>query len=203
MENIKQEKNIFELFKQLVDLETNNAKVEAVIFAKKGSRLVSNKVNDMYECIVENAKTYGKSIELASDTAKIKSAIEANILRNYTLSLEKVNKQYDNKRKAIVEEKMRWQARDEVASWRLHAIATLRDRAKATPEYAREKELQEQARMAIDEGDYETLGKVNKELTEISKTNKATKYAAEAKRIRAEKAQIAEMLQLCDQEIKN
>ena len=98
MENIKQEKNVFELFKKLVDLECNNAKVEAVIFAKKGSRLVTNKVNDMHECIVENAKEYGKKIEFVNETQKIKSAIEANILRNYALSLEKVNKQFDNKR---------------------------------------------------------------------------------------------------------
>lgn len=203
MENIKQEKNIFELFKTLVDLECNNAKVEAVIFAKKGSRLVANKVNDMHECIVENAKEYGKKIEFVNETQKIKSAIEANILRNYTLSLEKVNKQFDNKRKSIVGEKMRWEARRTVSAIQLDVISKMRDEAKKAPEYLREKTLQEQAKKAIDEGDYEKLSKINFELTEISKRNPATKLEAHSRELRAELALIEETLQMCEKEIKN
>lgn len=203
MENIKQEKNIFELFKKLVDLECNNAKVEAIMFAKKGTRLVSNKVNDMSECIVENAKEYGKKLEFVNDTQKIKSAIEANILRNYALSLEKVNKQFDNKRKAIVGEEMRWQARHTVASIQLNVVAKMRDEAKKAPEYLQEKQLQEQAKMAIDEGDYETLSKINKELTEISMRNPATKLEAQARQIRAELAIIEETIGRCEKHIKD
>lgn len=202
MENIKQEKNIFELFKTLVDLECNNAKVEAVIFAKKGSRLVANKVNDMHECIVENAKEYGKKIEFVNETQKIKSAIEANILRIYTLSLEKVNKQFDNKRKAIVGEKMRWEARRTVSEIQLNVIAKMRDEAKKAPEYLREKELQEQAKMAIDEGNYEKLSKINIELTEISRKNPATKLEVQSREIRAELAMIEETIQRCEKHIK-
>lgn len=203
MEENKQDKSIFELLKKLADLECNNAKVESVAFAKKGSRLVSNKVNDMTECILENAKEYGRKIEFVSETSKIKSAIEANIIRNYTLSLEKVNKQFDIKRKIILEEKMKWKNQDTKSAMVQDYIARQRDEAKQLPEYAREKELQEQARIALDEGEYEKLESINKELKAISKINKATKYEAQARHMRAERAKIAEAIRMCDEELEN
>lgn len=203
MENTEKDKSVYELLKKLADLECNNAKVEAITFAKKGSRLVSNKVNDMQECIIENAKEYGRKIEFVNETAKIKSAIEANIIRNYTLSLEKVNRQFEEKYKAILEKSMELKNKDCEAIMVQNYIAGLRDEAKKKPEYAREKELQEQAKTAIDEGDYDKLEKINGELREISKINKATKYEMQVKYIRAERAKIAEAIKICEDEIKN
>lgn len=202
MENTVKDKNVYELLKKLTDLECNNAKVEALTFAKKGSRLVSNKVNDMQECILENAKEYGRKLEFVNETAKIKSAIEANIIRNYTLSLEKVNKQFDIKYKTILEKSMELKNKDCEAIMVQDYIAGLRDEAKSKPEYAREKELQEQAKTAIDEGDYEKLEEINEELRAISKINKATKYEMQVKYIRAERAKIAEAVKKCEEEIK-
>lgn len=201
MENEIKDKSIYEVLKKLVDLECNNAKVEAITFAKKGSRLVSTKVNDMQECIVENAREYGKKLEFVNETAKIKSAIEANIIRNYTISLEKVNKQFDIKYKTILEKELELKNKDTEALMLQDSIAKLRDEAKKAPEYAREKELQEQAKIAIDEGNYDKLEEINKELREISKVNKATKYEAQVKQIRAERAKIAQAIEKCAEEL--
>lgn len=202
MENTEKEKSVIELLKKLSDLECNNAKIEAIIFAKKGSRLVSNKVSDMQECIVENAKEYGKKIEFINETLKIKNAIEANIIRNYTLSLEKVNKQFDIKYKTILEKNLELKNKECEALMVQDYITGLRNEAQKKPEYLREKALQEQAKTAIDEGDYEKLEKINEELREISKINKATKYEMQVKHVRAERAKIAEAVRICEEEIK-
>lgn len=202
MENTEKEKNVYELLKKLSDLECNNAKIEAIIFAKKGSRLVSNKVNDMQECIVENAKEYGKKIEFINETLKIKNAIEANIIRNYTLSLEKVNKQFDIKYKTILEKSLELKNKECEALMVQDYITGLRNEAQKKPEYLREKSLQEQAKIAIDEGNYEELEKINEELREISKVNKATKYENQVKHVRVERAKIAEAIKRCEEEIK-
>ena len=112
MEAVEQEKSVIELLKQIADLEFNNKKVEAIIYAKRGSRLVASKVSEMQECMEEQAKEYGKKLEYDEKTSKLKSAIEANILRNYTLSLEKVNKEFDNKYKTIEEEILKLEEKD-------------------------------------------------------------------------------------------
>ena len=144
MENVNQDKSIFELMKKIADLECNLAKVEAKTFARKGSRLIASKVNDMQECIVEKANEYGKQLEFVAETSKIKSGMEANIIRNYTLTLERINKCYDEQRKTIVAEQMSLKNLDTKATLEQDRIAKLRDEAKKAPEYAREKELREQ-----------------------------------------------------------
>lgn len=203
MEGTNQDKKIYELLKKLADLECNHAKVEAITFAKKGSLLVAGKANDMANCIAENAREYGKKIEFVNETGKIKSAIEANIIRNYVLSLENVNKQFDIKYKMILEQKMRLQNKEVETEMIQNYIARKRDEAKELPEYAREKELQVQAKFAIDDGDYERLENINKELKDISKINKATKYEVQAKHLRAERARIEEAINKCEEELKN
>ncbi len=202
MENVNQDKSIFELMKKIADLECNLAKVEAKTFARKGSRLIASKVNDMQECIVEKANEYGKQLEFVAETSKIKSGIEANIIRNYTLTLERINKCYDEQRKTIVAEQMSLKNLDTKATLEQDRIAKLRDEAKKAPEYAREKELREQVSRATEEGDYEELAKIVKELQEISKVNKATKYENQVKDIRAKRAMLAEAIEKCEEEIK-
>lgn len=203
MEDTNQDKKIYELLKKLADLECNHAKVEAITFAKKGSLLVTNKANDMANCIVESAREFGKKIEFVNGTEKIKSAIEANIIRNYILSLENVNKQFDIKYKMILEQKMRLQNKEVETDMFLNYFAGKRDEAKKLPEYAREKQLQIEAKFAIDDGDYERLEKINKELKDISKINKATSYETITKNLRAEKARIREAVDKIDEELEN
>ena len=203
MEGTNQDKKLYELLKKLADLECNHAKVEAITFAKKGSLLVAGKANDMANCIVENAKEYGKKIEFVNNTEKIKSAIEANIIRNYILSLENVNKQFDIKYKMILEQKMKLQNKALETEMIQNYIACKRDEAKKLPEYAREKQLQAEAKFAIDDGNYEKLEKINKELKEISKINKATQYEVKAKQLRAQRAQLEEAINNCDVELQN
>lgn len=197
----EKDKSIYELLKKLIDLECNNAKVESVIFAKKGSRLVSNKVNDMQECIEENAREYGKKIEYVNETTKIKSAIEANILRNYTLSLEKVNKQYDIKRKNIIEQTMELNKKLYDSYISQSYIEDKIKIAKDSPEYSREKQLREEAKDAIDDGDYEKLSKINNELKIISKINPISLYERKSKQIRAEIAKVEEAKEMLNKEI--
>ena len=71
MENVNQDKSIFELMKKIADLECNLAKVEAKTFARKGSRLIASKDNDMQECIVEKANEYGKQLEFVAEQDRI------------------------------------------------------------------------------------------------------------------------------------
>ncbi len=203
MEIAKQEKSITELLKQLADLEFNNKKVQAIIFAKRGSRLVANKVNDMKECIEEKANEYGRKIEYVQDTSKLKSAIEANILRNYTLSLERVNKEFDNKYKGILEEIMELENMDTNIIIVQDHTARKRDEEKAKPEYAEEQKLKEDAKLALEDGDYDKLEGINKRLKEISKINKGTELEKKAKNIRADRAKIAEAIKLCYKELEN
>lgn len=202
MENVNQDKSIFELMKKIADLECNIAKVEAKTFARKGSRLIADKVNDMQECIVEKANEYGKQLEFVAETSKIKSAIEANIIRNYTLTLERINKCYDEQRKTILARKMELKNLDTQATLEQDRIARLRDEAKKAPEYSREKELRDQVNDVTQQGDYETLAKICAELREISKVNKATQYENKVKDIRAKRAILNEAIEKCEEQIK-
>ena len=203
MEVAKQEKSVTELLKQLADLEFNNKKVQAIIFAKRGSRLVANKVNDMKECIEEKANEYGRKIEYVQDTSKLKSAIEANILRNYTLSLERVNKEFDSKYKGILEEIMKLENMDTNITMLQDHNARMRDEEKAKPEYAEEQKLKEEAKSALEDGDYNKLEEINKRLKEISKINKGTELDKKAKNFRADRAKIAEAIKQCYKELEN
>ena len=80
MENTQENKSIYDLLRELADIQFNRAKVEAATFTKKGKKLVSSKVNDMRECILESADEYNQKIEFVEGTKTIKNEIEANIL---------------------------------------------------------------------------------------------------------------------------
>lgn len=203
MESVEQQKSVIELLKQIADLEFNNRKVEAIIFAKRGSRLVSNKVSEMQECIEENAKEYGKKLEYVQETSKLKSAIEANILRNYTLSLERVNKEFDNKYKTIEEQILKVEDKDIELLIKQDYFAMRRNEEKAKPEYAEEQKLKQEAIETIEDGDYKKLEQINTRLKEISKINNATIFEKMSKDIRADRAKLKETIELCKKELKN
>ena len=201
MEAVEQEKSVIELLKQIADLEFNNKKVEAIIYDKRGSRLVASKVSEMQECMEEQAKEYGKKLEYDEKTSKLKSAIEANILRNYTLSLEKVNKEFDNKYKTIEEEILKLEEKDIELLIKQDYYAARRDEEKEKPEYIEEQELKEEAKEAIEDGNYAKSGKINKRLEAISKINNGTLLEKMSKDIRADRAKLKEEIELLKKEI--
>lgn len=199
---LSQDKNVIELVKQLEDNLFNEALLSAAMYAKKGSRLVSTKVSDFQEFIEEKARDYGKKITYNESTSKIQSTMEANLIREYTLALEKVVKQYDVKYKNILSQKLKLQGMDLSAMLVQNSTAIKRDEYKKAPEYAKEQHLREDAKKAIEEGDYEALEAMNKELRAISKINQATKLEKEARNIRAERATIDEEIKKYDEILK-
>lgn len=200
---LNQDKNVIELVKQLEDNLFNEALLSAAMYAKKGSRLVSTKVSDFQEFIEEKARDYGKKITYDESTSKIQNTMEANLVREYTLALEKLVKQYDVKYKSILAQKLKLQGMDLGAMLVQNSTAIKRDEYKKAPEYAKEQSLREDAKKAIEEGDYEALETMNKELQAISKINHATKLEKDAKNIRAERATIDEEIKKYDEILKS
>lgn len=200
---LNQDKNVIELVKRLEDNLFNEALLSSAIYAKKGSRLVSTKVGDFQEFIEEKAKGYGKKITYDESMSKIQSAMEANLVREYTLALEKIVKQYDVKYKNVLSQKLKLQGMDLGAMLVQNSTAIQREEYKKAPEYAKEQSLREEAKRAIEEGDYEALEIMNKELKAISKINHATKLEKNAKNIRAERAILNEEIKKYDEVLKN
>lgn len=198
---LNQDKNVIELEKKLEDNIFNEALLLAAIYAKKGSRLVSTKTSEFKELIEEKAREYGKKITY-NEASKIQNTMEANLIREYTLALEKVSKQFELKYKSALSQKLKLQGMDLGAILLQNSTALKRDEYKKAPEYEKEQQLREDAKKAIEEGDYEALETMNKELREISKVNHATKLEKETKNIRAERAILNEEIKKYDEILK-
>ena len=197
-QNIEQVDNITELAKFRADVMLNKNFVLAVMYSKKGSRLVATKVSELKELLETQSKEYGKKIIVNSKTGKIENKQEADIIKEYTAALEKIVKQYDDNYKKVLDIKLKLEGIAISGQIIQNDVATKRDKCKNAPEYAKEQQLREELQDALKAGDYATVEEKNKELLEISKINPATKLDNDSKNIRAEMAVIQEEIEKCD-----
>ena len=181
MEKAQENKSIFDLLKKLADIQFNRAKVGAAEFAKRGKNLVANKVNDMRECILESANEYNQRIEFVEGTKTIKSAMEANILRNYELSLSAAKREYEAMYNGIAKEKGNLEIIENTAMMRQAHFGKLLEEEKKKPEYAKREELKKQAKEAIDNGDNDKAATLIDEIRILSNSLKADEYEKEYK----------------------
>ena len=206
-QTIEQVDNVIELAKQRADIMLNKNFVLAVMYSKKGSRLIETKVSELKELLEANAKQYGKKIIYDSKTGKIQNKQEAELIKEYRTALEKIVKQYDDNYKKILENKLKLDGIAISGQIIQNDIASKRDRCKNAPEYAKEQKLRDELQDALKSGDYITVEEKNKELLDISKKNPAIKLDNDSKNIRAEMAVIQEeidksnkLLRECEEE---
>lgn len=190
--------DLYEELKNTADIDCNIAKVEAATFYKKGNRLISNKLGDMIECVLESSKKYGKKVSFDFKAGKFESTQEQNIFKNYKLALEKFNNIFESNYKKILVAKMKLQTRLTEIEILQNYAAEQRDIEIKKPEYKMEKELQEKAKKAIDDVNYEALEKINKDLKETNKKNKALQFEKLAIKKEAQKEKILELLKECE-----
>ena len=179
MEKAQENKSIFDLLKELADIQFNRAKVEAALFVKKGIKLISGKVSDMRDCILENAEEYHQKIEFIEGTKTIKNAIEANILRNYELSLNTAKREYEAMRNGIAKEKGNLETIENTAIMRQAKYGKLLEEEKKKPEFAKREELKKQAKEAIDNGDDDKAASLIEEIRVLNKSLKVKEYEKE------------------------
>lgn len=191
--------DVIKLTKKQAAIEINKSLISVVMYAKKGSRLVSTKVYDLQDLIQANAKQYGKKIEYDSSTGKIQNTMEANLIREYTLALEKITKQYDDNYQKILEQKLELEGLVLSGQIIQSDIVSRRDEYKKAPEYAKEQKLREEVVEALQNGDYSEVATKNAELLEISEINKATQLDNDSKNVRAEIATIKEEIEKCEE----
>lgn len=179
MERAQENKSIFDLLKELADIQFNRAKVEAALFVKKGTKLVSSKVNDVRECILESAEEYHQRIEFIEGTKTIKNATEANILRNYELSLNVAKREYEAMRSGIAREKGNLETIENTAIMRQAKYGKLLEEEKKKPEFVKREELKKQAKEAIDNGDDDKAASLIDEIRVLNKSLKVGEYEKE------------------------
>ena len=180
MENTQENKSIYDLLRELADIQFNRAKVEAATFTKKGKKLVSSKVNDMRECILESADEYNQKIEFVEGTKTIKNEIEANILRNYELSLSTAKREFEAMHNGIAKEKGNLEIIENTAIMRQDYYGKLLEEEKKKPEYIRGEQLKKQIKDALDNGeDIEKVKVLVEELEITSKAHKVKEYEKE------------------------
>jgi len=201
-QTIDQVDNVIELAKQRADIMLNKDFVLAVMYSKKGSRLIETKISELKELLEANAKQYGKKIIYDSKTGKMQNKQEADLIKEYRSALEKIVKQYDDNYKKVLETKLKLEGITISGQIIQNDVANKRDECKKAPEYKREQQLREELEDALRVGDYATVEEKNKELLEISKTNPATKLDNDSKNIRAEMAVMQEEIDKCTKLLK-
>ena len=197
--NLEQYEKVIELAKERSNIILNKEFVLSVMYSKKGRRLVATKVSELKELLQAKAKECGKKLIYDQNTGAIKNKQEAELIKAYTESLEKIVQQYDDNYKKILELKLKLEAIEISGQIIQNDTASRRDEYKKAPEYNKEQKLKEELKEALQVGNYEVVEEKNKELLEISKINKATQLDNESKNIRAEMASIKEEIEKCTQ----
>lgn len=198
-------KELVALIKELAQIQAENAKISAQIFAREGKEQIANKTNEMKDKIMEQAKIYGQKAEKVQETYNLNKETKSNILQKYKDSLAEIQEQYETRNESIMQEKSDWQNEEQATMLKEHELKQQRKEIKRSPEYAQqvkeEKELAKEIKKALDEGDLDLVTAKNEELKRLKEKNPLIKCDNEIEDIQQQRNEIQEIISQCEREM--
>ena len=201
-------KEVLELLKELAEVQSTKALLSAKIFVEKGKQKVDEKVGNLKQSILDQAKLYGQKADKVIKEYELNSVERNTILGEYKSVLDEINKKYEEPLKIAIAEKNEfeeWEADD------MSEQSFFQDRkndikeSEGYKEYSKKREiLVKEIKSDLDKGNFEEAKLKTDALKEFDvnpNENPAVYYEAKIKPIKEERKELKEVIELCNSEI--
>lgn len=191
--------------KELAVIRAQNALLIAKIFAREGKSKVADKATEMKDQVVEKAKIYGKKAQDMAENYNSNKAEKGNILQEYQEVLAEIEREYEDRMDAILEERSEWEEEEEITMLQEMDMRDNRKQIQKSPEYLQqmkqEKALKKEIKQALEQGDLDTVTAKNEELKALTEQNPLLKCDKEIAEIQQRREKIQQVIDMCNEEI--
>lgn len=168
--DVNENRNFLGLLRQLVEIQSSIAKVEAQIAIRDGKEHIKAKIDSTKDQLEASAKRFGTNLKKIEDQYSKNNSEKKSILQQYETCLEMIDEMYDEPLQSILEEKSELESEEQF-------IMTEQKNVKINRKYVkkdyqkREAELKSDIRSALDSGDLELAQSKMNELKDYSVNN--------------------------------
>lgn len=202
---------ILDLLKERREIQKTNRKLAREIFMAKGKRGIngiSNKVAEMKNSFMEQAKMYGKKAENMAknmvETYANNKEGNKNVLQKYEESLEAIQKEYENRVEYILTNKMKMEELQEESELKEMDLREEREEIWKSPEYFEHVREEERCIYEIkqileqEDVDIYTVQAKKQEYEDLKKQNPLTKCDKQIEEEKKKREEIQYVIGECD-----